>query len=370
MITIEVDDKEYTDFKAASVFRSVDTLAGSFQFEASPKPGIKYPIRVAQACEVFVDGVRQINGFVEGVGVSYSPSGHQITISGRDKSADLIDSTVGPDVDLNGPISLGGISRATIKAMGLRMDVIENVASLEIFKSTEIASAELDKTGFDFLESFSKQRQAFITGDGNGNLVITRAGTTKAVTALQNIIGGEQNNIKSSSTNNDDVARFNRYQVQAQLNPSSSDVSFGAATIVDQTGSAIDGDIRSTRRLYFVAEESADGTTSKQRAEWEANIRRAQSRKYTATVAGFSQEDGSLWQPNTLVTVNDEFASIKADMLIWSTSFSYDLGGGSVTTLECVPPDALSLIAQELISQKKTDKIGSPFDNFVPEEAS
>lgn len=366
MITIEVGSVEYEDFLSASVRRSVDTLVGAFQFMASARPGDVYPIRAGQSCKVFVDGIQQIDGFVESVDVSYSAGAHTITISGRDKSADLVDSTVGPDVDLKGPITLAGICKTTISTMGINMQVIDQTTGLSPFQDNEIASPEIDKTGFEFLETFARQRQVFLTGDGNGNLVITRAGATTAATGLQNVIGGEQNNIKSSSSSNDVSKRFNLYDVSAQLNPAAFPIEgdISSNDVANQGGRATDGDIRASRRLYFQAEESADGNTAKERAVWESNIRRARSKKYGAVVAGFTQENGALWQPNQLVPVNDVFANISAKMLVWGIEFGFSVDGGSTTTLECVPPDALQLLAEEPVKQKKTDSIGDAFSEL------
>lgn len=362
MITIEVGGQEYVDFLSAGVDRSVDTLSGAFSFQASAKDGAVYPIRTGQSCKVFVSGTQQIDGFVESVDVGYSRGGHTITISGRDKSADLIDSTIGPNIDLKGPITLAGICTTVLSSMGIDIDVIDETTGLAPFADNEIASAEIDKQGFTFLETFARQRQAFLTGDGLGNLVITRAGLVKATTGLQNIASGQKNNIKESSSSNDVSSRFNLYDVAAQLNVSAFDTAVSSADIANQNGSAQDGDIRASRRLHFQAEESANGATSKERATWEANIRRARSSKYTATVAGFQQEDGALWSLNQLINVNDDFADIRADMLAWSLKFRYSVGGGSTTTIDLVPPDALKLIAQEPIRQKKTDTIGAAFD--------
>lgn len=362
MITIEVGGQEYTDFLSAGVDRAVDTLAGAFSFQATAKAGESYPIRAGQSCKIFVAGVQQIDGFVESVDVGYSAAGHTITISGRDKSADLIDSTVGPNVDLKGPITLAGICKNVISQMGIDISVIDNTTDLKTFADDEIASAAIDKQGFTFLETFARQRQAFLTGDGLGNLIITRAGSERAFTGLQNIIGGQKNNIKESASSNDVSLRFNLYDVAAQLNVSAFGSDVSSTDIANQNGSALDGDIRSSRRLYFQAEESANGNTSKERATWEANIRRARSSKYSATVAGFQQENGALWSLNQLVNVSDDFADVRADMLVWSLKFRYSLSGGSTTSIDLVPPDALKLIAEEPVKQKKTDSIGAAFN--------
>ena len=364
-ISIEVNGLSYDGFESVTVFRSVEAASGEFKFSTSAQPNSPFPIKAGQACRVRVDETVVCAGFVEDVSVSYDATSHRVSISGRDRTCDLIDSTVGPDLELGGPISLPAVVRSTLQRMGLSdIKVIDRVPGLEPFGGAEIVSAEVDKTGFEFLESYARQRQVFLSGDGAGNIVITRAGQVEAIGALQNIYPSDPaNNLLSGSFSEKRAERFNRYEIVAQKSPVAIGLFGGdepASSVASQSGVGIDEEIRPTRRLHMQSEEAGDSATAQKRAAWEANIRRARSRKYTATVQGFYQDAGEtrLWVPNELVMVNDDFADIHAQMLVWSVEYSYDLTGGSRTTLECAPPDALTPEPTTPKGQGKTNPVG------------
>lgn len=366
-LTIEVNGEIYGDFSEASVSRSVEALSGSFRFDATARPNAAYPIRAGQPCRVRAGDQVVCVGYVESVQVGYDSQSHKISIAGRDRTCDLIDSTVGPNIEIAGPISLEAVIRTTLDRMGLTtIRVVNRVSDLEPFGAAEIVAAEVDKTGFEFLESFARQRQVFLTGDGAGNIVITRAGQTEAICALQNVCPGDpKNNVLTGSFSDQREDRFNRYEVVAQKSPSALGLlaeALGdtAESVATQSGVGLDDEIRAARRLHLQSEESGDSATAAKRAAWEANIRRARSRRYTATVQGFFQdaERTRLWVPNELVMVNDDFANVHARMLVWSVAYSYGLSDGSLTTLECAPPDALTPQPSTPKGQKKSDPVG------------
>ena len=107
----------------------------------------------------------------------------------------------------------------------------------------------------------------------------------------------------------------------------------------------MDSDIRAGRQFVIVAENA--GSNLLDRAKWEANVRKARGRVYGATVDGFYNETGELWQVNKLVQVVDEFVDINSRMLINSVNFSANIYGGKNTTLSLVEKNAYSLTLEE-----------------------
>lgn len=358
-ISIEVNGLVYQNFDSVSVYRSVDTISGKFSFETSANINKAFPIGAGAACKIRVGNNVVMIGYVDKVSVNYSYRDHKITISGRDKTADLNDSTIGPNVEISGPITLANICRKTLDAMGLTdIKVYDQASDLMPFDQSELVSAEIDKKGFEFLESYARQRQVFLMGDGAGNIIISRSGAGASVSSLQNVIGRPNNNIIEASYSDDREQRFNLYSFDAQQSPINI-LEDSNEAISNQSGNANDNDIRSTRRLYMKLEESGVSQTAFDRAAWEANVRRSRGKRYTATVHGFysNKEETNLWAPNQIVSVNDDFTDIHADMLIWSVEYTYSVSGGSITRLECAPPDALTLEAQEPQKQKKNQPV-------------
>ena len=106
MITIKVNGVELSGFKSSTVTSSMETVSSAFSFSATAQPGQDYPIKAGDEVTVDIDGTTRVTGFVDAVAVSYSANSHTISISGRDRLADLIDSTVGDTKQVVAQISL------------------------------------------------------------------------------------------------------------------------------------------------------------------------------------------------------------------------------------------------------------------------
>ncbi len=352
---------EFSGFKSSSVTSSMETVSSAFSFSSTAQPGSSYPIKAGDSVTVDVDGTTRVTGSVDTVSVSYSDSSHTITIAGRDKLADLIDSTVGDTKQIVAPISLSAVCRLILDGIGLTdVQVINNIEDIEDFKEGELVSASVGEKGFEFLEKFARIRQALLTTDGLGNLVIERGSSKKLKTQLINIPRNKLSNITKGSSTVDISKRYNKYKCAGDQNVSSGISEESFADISAQSGEAIDNDIRSSRVLEFNSEENASSETCANRATWEANVRRARSITATITVPKNSANN-ELWIPNRLVDINDVFLNINAEMLIKSVQYSQTLQGGSTTTMDLITPDAYTLEASQTSLSKKRNDLSDAF---------
>lgn len=365
MITLEVNGASFNGFTDITVSRSIETMASTFNFTATINNQSTFPIKVNDACKVVIGKVFVINGFVEAVSVNYSPSSHAIQISGRDRTADVIDSSVVGNVSFIAPIAFEQVIRNVLDNLGLKnIKVLNQAGDIAIFTEGEIISGEIGMSAFDFIEEYARKRQVLLTTDGAGNILLTRGSGQVITTMLLNQLGGDRNNIKSSTTNYDNSQRYNSYTVESQINLSgefSGEVDINTA--VDQQGVApIDSEIRATRQLVINAEVSSDIQTATERANWEANIRRARSFTYNVKVQGFfAEEDKRLWQPNFLVKVIDDFASINAFLLIKNVTYNFSNDGGSTTSIDFVVKDAYTLQALQDKLDQQANELGEDF---------
>lgn len=354
-ITLEVNNNVYENFDEIKVSKSIKNPCGSFSFSTTASLKDNLPIRAGDLCAVKINNVPVIKGFIDSIDASYSINSHGITISGRDLMADLIDSSIGPDLEFKGPITLVDLFRQTIKHMGLNLSVTSQVSDIEPISEEELVSAEFDVKGFDFLSKYATLRQVFVYSSGTGGLIITRGAGGEPRATLQNVVGSLGNNIKSAQYRDSRQDRYNKYSFTAQLSPVILDdqsataeaIEAANASISEQTSSITDAQIRATRKLFLKAEESSSSVTMEERAQWESNIRKARGRTYTATLTGFKYGTGALqiWFPNMLVYVNDDLFKLKEKMLVWSVNYSLSTSGGSEVMLECVQHNLLSLEA-------------------------
>lgn len=365
MITLQVNGIDYSNFTSAMVSKSLDELSGQFEFYARTDSKQVFPFAAGDECTVNVDDELFLTGFIEILHSSYDDSSHEVTIAGRDRLADLIDSTVGEDVEIKGGLSLKSVIEKIISTLGTDITVEDDVGDLQNFSEDEKISIEIGTSYFDACEQYARKRQVLLTGTPEGNIRITRGGTEESGFSLINSKTlGNTSNIKSASFTQDFSGRFNTYNVRSALNLTT--LNFGGETSVENiassAGDAVDTDIRSTRVLNMLAEKASSKQQSKERAVWQANINRARSLSYSATVFQHSNiNNGQVWSLNTLVSVDDDFSGCHGKLLLSSIRFVTSVEDGNVTDLGFVNKDAYQLEASEPVAQKQTNSIGGLF---------
>ena len=365
---LRVAGAEYSRFPASSVTAKMDALSRAFSFEATSSGALPLPFRGGEECEVFIDADRVLVGFIELVNVSGDETGHQIDIQGRDRTADLVDSSIGTLADLQPPISLATIARRVVAHIGASIEVLD-LARPAVFRTVEdLVAPEPGENAYEFLEKLARKRQVLLTADGDGQLTITRGSGAESAGRIQNLVGtgrgtfrgrADGNNVLSYSASYDITGRFNAYQTLSQLNavPLAGGSGFDPEMVATQGELKIvrDQAIRRGRQHVLVSEASYSTLQGGDRATWEAKIRRSRGQVYSPVVDGFRNHLGELWTPNTLVQVVDEYAGIDAKMLINSVTFALDESGGSTTTLSLVERDAYTLALAE---PRQEDELG------------
>lgn len=354
-LRIKINGQEHTDFQVANVMADVAAVTRAFSFLSTATKDNLFPVKINDAVEITADGVDVLQGHVESLGVSYSTSGHSINVGGRSILADLVDSTAPTQTEKIGT-TLIDIAKTVMAGIGLNPDVESTAGTIKPFE--DITSAKIGQRAFEFLESYSRKVQVLLTTDGKSTLVLARAGTEYAPASLFNVVESDTNNILRSSLNINNSERYYKYTVQSSLDPSLQKLGFAPKNITDQSGAAFDKDMRKTRQLELNAEESMSTFKCGDRAKWEANIRKANSINYTATVVGHSV-NGKLWLPNTLVKVTDDFAQVYDEMLIRSVNYAYSLDEGSTTTLRMTRRDAFTLETEQSQRDATAEEVDS-----------
>lgn len=350
---LEVNGIEYDYWVDAAVDIRMDALCRHFSFTSAQLTGQALPFKGGEPCRVLDGSDVLMTGYIEKVDVTYSGNSHRVALSGRDKTGDLVDSTLRAVGDYNPPISLKRVIELAIADIGADIGVVDQVQPAQFKKSADIVAPEPAQNAFEFIEKLARKRQVLLSSDGDGNVTIIQGTTTeRSAGALQNKIGADDNNVKSARASYDLSGRFRNYTSASSMNPLAL-ASAGATAptdVVNQKGSATDADIRVGRQMIVQGESPMSASDNNPRAQWEANIRKIRGQSYSVVVQGFRETaDGALWGVNRLVSVVDDFAGIAGDqhiagdMLISAVSFSLSDQNGSETALTLVPPNAYSL---------------------------
>lgn len=361
-LKIRLNGLDYGNFIAGQVVSSLETVGSSFNFTSSAGADNLFPIKKGDAAQILADEQVVLTGFIEAVTVSYDAGSHRIEVKGRNKLADLIDSTVGNIKEFTGPVSLESIIRSVLDSIGLtNIKIVNEAGTIKNFEESDVTSAETGQKAFDFIELYARKRQVLLTTNGNSDLVIARASTIVASNALKMTVGNQpDNNVLSAALTNDETKLYNRYLGQSQLNPIGLDSDTTPIQISDQGAQFIDDLIRTTRRLEFNAEESSDSFTMEDRVKWEANIRRARSIIYSATVQGHTA-NGEAWIPNRLHRIDDDFCDVHALLLSKQVVYKYSIDEGSLTNIEFTNRNAYTLQAEQDAREAVTNEFGLNF---------
>lgn len=362
-LSIEINGLQYIGFTDASISTSMLNVTGEFTLTATSLNKDTYPIKRGDKCRVLLYNEPIITGFVNTITPSVDTKSNTISISGRDKTCDIDDCTLSGGIVLNAPISLIDITHKVLNELGITDIQVKCDVDLKPFQAGELVNCEIGDTAFSFLNKYARKRQVLLTTDGSGNILYVRTGTNLSKTMNTVLCKSKQlqfqPNIVTSSASYDDSKRFYKYVIHAQCNTSNAGNidDFGDMPPEQETyitATAIDDQVRATRVYNFMSDVAyINSSDLQERVNWQANNRKYDAFKYTASVQGFiAAQDNIIWRPNTLVNVIDDSAGIFDTLLIASVKFDYSINGSS-TTLEMVDASSFSL---EPVSPSKKDK--------------
>jgi len=371
LLEVGTDGKQYSNFTTANATVALDKASGSFNFTAVSTKAIPLPFKGGEPCSIIVENQKVITGFIENIEVSYDSKSHKIVIQGRDKTADLIDSTLN-NIKLNAGITLKRAIEEVLKEIKLDVEVIEEVETEPFNEAEDKLNAKIGQNAFEFCEKLARKRQVLLTRDGLGNIVITNGIGKDDGAILQNKIpqtfaeelSGQApiNNIETGSVSYDLTKMYSRYIFKSQLNPVAANFA-GEVPIVDMTrqettttDEAINS-LRESRQLVIKSENASGKNQLQKRADWEANIRKSRGVVYSCTTNQFKDSKGNLFKPNALIQVIDDFCGINSKLLLNSVQYSFDKESGTQSTLSFLPANAYTLS----LSEPETNKTGKDF---------
>lgn len=326
-----VNGKSFEGWKGITIKRSMKAISGSFDLSAvdrwadEQQPWLILP---GDTCVVTIDGEEVITGYVDDAKPKFSGNEKEFGITGRDKTGDLVDCSIDfrPGYYLN--ITLPNLCKKIGAFFGIGVSVDRSVQGIPGFSAWKINQGE---SCFETLNRAAQMRGVLLTNDGKGNIVITRAGTSRAATSL---VQGQ--NILSAQATYSFKERFSEIKVKAQDGGLS-----GAEPGVWSNLIAVakDPSVKRFRPLTIVAEGAATQGVCRLRAQWEVATRTGKSAPVSVSVVGWRQGDGSLWRPNQLCTVKAPWLGVNLELLITEVTLKQD-NGGKTTDLLLEPASA------------------------------
>ncbi|MDX2265450.1 MAG: hypothetical protein NW215_10820 [Hyphomicrobiales bacterium] len=324
VVTVVAGGSRYTGWTKVDINYAIKEAARSFSLETTERPG-EFNFLPGTPITIFANASLVLTGYVNGYHPQGDANSHTITIKGRSKSQDVVDSSATHDT--------GHFEKKDAAEIGAELDKfgvgIRAKVKLPKIRYWQIAPGE---SVFATLERALRPAGVTMMGAADGGIDITDA------SVAQRHAGGliEGVNIKEYSGDLTDQNRHSDYSIKGQARSGA-----GAAALRVKEDCK-DGGVKRYRPKTIIHEGDCDSERAKKRGEHERNRRAGLSIKCEITTQGWRDDGGLLWEPNRLIYVHSPILlKISQDMLIEKVSLSQDSGGsGSLAKLSLVDPRA------------------------------
>lgn len=348
-----IGQQKLTSFTNGWVKRELDAAADSYEFQYADLrlgPGEPVPIRAGDKCTITLRGNTLLTGYVDDTSFQYNADSLTLTVRGRSKTGDLVDSSA--------VRQSGRWSNATLRTIAadlcdpfnidVTVDPLEGLT--DTFKRYAIEPGE---SCFDAIQRACRLRSAWATCTVDGGLHITRADTGRrspiALEYGKNIISGERFDSWAQ--------RHSAYLLKGQV-PSDEELEGTASSQLAEY--VVDEGLNRYRPLLLVSTGHDRKGDLKRRAQWERNRRAGTGERLLYRIDGYGYESSDyvgqfkqhrrdtyrLWEPNMLVKIVDPRLEADDWYLVAAVSYRWQAegdDGGRTTDLTLTRKEAFSL---------------------------
>lgn len=307
-LIISVGGLNITEWTSVRLTRSVERVVSDFEFSITDRePGWwKYPIAPGDACQVFIGNDLVLTGYIDRYTPSFDARQHNITVSGRSKTQDIVDcSAVWQGSQLmNGTVK--SISENLCAPFGVGVKALTDTGAVVPKRNLNIG-----ETPFEVIEPLARLRGLLIYDDTEGNLVLSKVGALTAHSGFQ-----EGVNVQSASMTYSMDSRFRSYSAYRRKVKSKL---MDTGTESNMISTVEDFDVPRRRTKFIVAETYDAGyDVAERRAMWEMVRRKGRSAAVHLVTDSWRDSLGGLWTPNTLAYVS--LPSLGLDGVMWLIS--------------------------------------------------
>ena len=328
-----VNGLAYEGWTSISVKRSLRDAAARFELGLTDKwPGRSesWPLAPGDKAEIWLDDEKVLTGFIDTLEPDISEVAHGVRVTGRSRTADLVDCAALVKGGQFQNYDLAAIARALAAPFGI--DVSAEAPTGAAFADVQINPGE---TCFAVIERLCRLRALLASDTRDGHLRLTRAGAGGAGRASGLVYG---TNIVSARASLSHARRFSDYIVKGQQ-AGSDDIDGPRAA--QPSGTVKDAAVTRYRPKLILAEAPGGGADMTQRAIWDQRIDAAESLEVSVAVRGWRDENGVLWDAGQICPVSIAPLGIDQDLLIVDVEWRKD-ESGSASVMTLLPPEALT----------------------------
>jgi prophage tail gpP-like protein len=343
-VTLRVNGAEYEGWTSIRVSTDVEQTATSFDLELTerwrePRAGetggiteIAQGVRMGDDCEVRIGGTLVCTGYVDKLEKSYGPQEHRVSVSGRSKTGDLVDSSIEKDQQIKGK-KLEDIARQLCAPHGIDVTVEADTGP-----PIEEFHAKTGETVHGELTRLCALRSLLVSDGPGGNLVITGSGAGGGRAEIR--LGTSP--IRTGSVQWDQSDRYGKTIVRGQQPLGGSGLLDGTAVALSE-GVATDPAVKSARVKVITAKGRITSAEAQKRAAHDSRKRKGKGNNIKYELTGWRHPGGGLWWKGMTVRVEDSFLGLSDDYRVRGVELSLS-EQGTVATVTLVDPAAYSEI--------------------------
>jgi prophage tail gpP-like protein len=348
--TLVVNNRRWEDWTSVKVENRAAEPFDVFTFSNVERPqAIQF--KPGDSCAVYLAGTLAITGVITVRQVGYDANNHGVQLMGKSVTFFAARSSI---IDKSGDFSgqtFEQIARKLIAPHGIGVDVVGKLNDTPI----DPCQVEPGALLWDTLERLARPLGVVMGSDHMGNFLLIGDHPTVAEDTLI-----EGVNIKSMKAIVSVENVHSEYLVRAQ----SADGESGPE------GSKLEGRASGSSPRYSPlltpAEAPLAADTTQERARNEAVWHEGDFLQAVVGLYGWRRASGGIWRPRSTVHVRSPMAMLDQELSIQSVIFTQDSAGGTMTTLELVPPFLLRGASGPNVGRPDVPQDPTTFETAIP----
>lgn len=333
IIKMVINNREFTGWNSFNITRSLDTMTGSFNISLidgiDDDAKVFNEIGINSNCQIFVDDVQLLDGYIFGKKRSRNADDVSFTLSGRDITADLVDCSAVYKNSTWKNTTLTNIVADLLEPFGLREGLIS-----ETDESFDKFAIEQGESVFNAIDRACRQKGIIPITNQFGDLVLRNFSAGNELQTIDSLVDGI--NVSSVVEDEGSESRFSDYTVKGQNSSGGSAWDEKSVTV---SASSKDENVPRYRPLVIMSEGKTNQSQAQTRANWEAQIRAGRAKSYTVETEGFIQKSTldksafsfrDIWNIGYEVSFESEPFDVNETLLISDVSMTFDGSGEKV----------------------------------------
>jgi len=319
-------------FQELSIYLSMEGIANAMSFTTTdfyPDAVIRWRVKLGDLYIIKVGREILSTGYIDEIEIDQDEGEYNITFSGRDKTADLVDCHY-TEKGTWGTLSIFQIVTKLCSPFKILVKFDKSVAS-EVNKPLKLPFiADVATPVVDLIMKACSNTGILPMSKGDGFLTLTRANLTNIYIDIIDSTIISRNIVYS------DRDRFSEYTAKGQSVANDTIVRLPGYTAIENP-KVKDSHFRRDRPYVLMVDDNASTSFCRKKAIFERNARAGNSRKIEYTLQGITAPlTGRVWKPNSLVSIDEPVLFKKGLMLISEVELSMTADAGYETTLKLV----------------------------------